>query len=86
MSSFALPYAPSETLGFIPERLERLTAIMARQVEEKKAPGVSMLIARHGKIAYRQSVGALRPGGPPMTRRRDLPHLFDDQADRFGRG
>ena len=67
MSSFALPYAPSETLGFIPVRLERLTTIMARQVEEKKAPGVSMLIARHGKIAYRQSVGALRPGGPAMT-------------------
>ena len=67
MSSFALPYAPSETLGFIPQRLERITAIMARQVEEKKAPGVSMLIARHGKIAYRQSVGALRPGGPPMS-------------------
>jgi CubicO group peptidase (beta-lactamase class C family) len=67
MSSFALPYAPSETLGFIPERLERLTAIMARQVEEKKAPGVSMLIARHGRIAYRQSVGKLRPGGPPMS-------------------
>jgi CubicO group peptidase (beta-lactamase class C family) len=67
MSSFALPYARSETLGFIPERLERLTAAMAREVEEKKAPGVSMLIARHGKIAYRESVGALRPGGPPMT-------------------
>jgi CubicO group peptidase (beta-lactamase class C family) len=63
MSSFALPYAPSETLGFIPERLEVLTAIMARQVEEKKAPGVSMLIARHGKIGY----GALTPGGPPMS-------------------
>ena len=67
MSSFALPYAPSETLGFIPERLERLTATMAHQVEEKKAPGVSMLIARQGKIAYRQSIGALRPGGPAMT-------------------
>jgi CubicO group peptidase (beta-lactamase class C family) len=67
MSSFALPYAPSETLGFNPQRLERLTAIMAREVKEKKAPGVSMLIARHGKIAYRQSVGALRPGGPAMT-------------------
>jgi len=26
-----------------------------------------MLIARHGKIAYRQTVGALRPGGPEMT-------------------
>jgi CubicO group peptidase (beta-lactamase class C family) len=67
MSSFGLSYAPSETLGFIPERLERLTDIMGRQVEEKKAPGVSMLIARHSKIAYRQSVGALRPGGPAMT-------------------
>jgi CubicO group peptidase (beta-lactamase class C family) len=67
MSSDALSYAPSETLGFLPERLERLTAIMARQVEEKKAPGVSMLIARHGRIAHRQSVGALRPGGPAMS-------------------
>jgi CubicO group peptidase (beta-lactamase class C family) len=67
MSSFGLSYAPSETLGFIPERLARLTAIMARKVEEKKAPGVSMLIARHGRIAYRESVGALRPGGPAMT-------------------
>jgi CubicO group peptidase (beta-lactamase class C family) len=67
MSSFALPYAPSETLGFNPQRLERITAIMARQVEEKKAPGVSMLIARQGKIAYRQSIGALRPSGPAMT-------------------
>src|ERR1700727_2248863 len=67
MSSFGLSYAPSETLGFVPEKLERLTAIMARKVEEKKAPGVSMLIARHGQIAYRESVGALRPGGPSMT-------------------
>ena len=67
MSSFVLPYAPSETIGLIPERFERITAVMARQVEEKKAPGVSMLIARHGKIAYRESVGALRPDGPPMT-------------------
>ena len=55
MSSFVPPYAPSETVGLIPERLERLTAVMARQVDEKKAPGVSMLIARHGKIAYRES-------------------------------
>ena len=67
MSSFVLPYAPSETVGLIPERLERITAVMARQVEEKKAPGVSMLIGRHGKIAYRESVGALRPGGPSMS-------------------
>ena len=67
MSSFVLPYAPSETVGLLPERLERLTAVMAHEIEEKKAPGVSMLIARHGKIAFQESVGALRPGGPPMS-------------------
>jgi len=67
MSSFVLPYAPSESVGFLPDRLERLTAAMARQVEEKKAPGVSMLIARHGKVAYRQCLGELRPGGPAMS-------------------
>jgi CubicO group peptidase (beta-lactamase class C family) len=67
MSSFVLPYAPSESVGFLPDRLERLTAVMARQVEEKKAPGVSMLIARHGKVAYRQCLGLLRPDGPPMS-------------------
>jgi CubicO group peptidase (beta-lactamase class C family) len=67
MSSFPLAYAPSETLGFVPQALERLTEVMARAVEEKKAPGVSMLIARHGRIAYRETVGAMRPGGPRMA-------------------
>ena len=67
MSSFGLSYAPSETLGFVPRKLELLTEIMAREVEERKAPGVSMLIARHGKVAYRDMVGSLRPGGPQMT-------------------
>jgi CubicO group peptidase (beta-lactamase class C family) len=66
MSSFPLAYAPSETVGFLPERLERLTEAMARQIEEKRAPGVAMLIARHGKVAYRQRLGALRPDGPAM--------------------
>ncbi|MBV8105580.1 MAG: beta-lactamase family protein [Hyphomicrobiales bacterium] len=67
MSSFVLPYAPSESVGFLPDRLDRLTAVMARQIEEKKAPGASMLIARHGKVAYRQCLGELRPGGPAMS-------------------
>ena len=67
MTDFVLPYAPSERVGFIPERLERLTAVMERQIKEKKAPGLSMLIARHGRFAYRQCLGSLRPGGPPMS-------------------
>ncbi len=66
MNAFVLPYAPSEQEGFVPERLERLTAVMQREIDEKKAPGASMLIARHGKFVYRQCLGALRPDGPPM--------------------
>ena len=66
MSSFGLFYAPSETLGFLPRGLERLTEAMRHAVAEKKAPGVSMLIARHDKIVYRDMVGSLWPGGPRM--------------------
>lgn len=67
MSAFVLPYVPSEHLGFDPYRLERLTDAMQRQIDEKKTPGVAMLIARHGKIAYRQALGEIRAGGPAMT-------------------
>jgi len=66
MSSFGLFYAPSETLGFLPRGLERLTEAMRHAVAEKKVPGVSMLIARHDKIVYRDMVGSLWPGGPRM--------------------
>jgi CubicO group peptidase (beta-lactamase class C family) len=66
MNDFVLPYMRSERLGFIPKRLERLSEVMARQIDDRKAPGVSMLIARHGHIAYRQCLGDLKPGGPRM--------------------
>lgn len=66
MTAFPLPYCPSQHLGFDPRRLERLTEAMARQIDQGKAPGLSMLIARYGKVAYRQSLGALKPGGPAM--------------------
>ncbi len=39
---------------------------MQREVESGRVPGVSMLIARGGKLAYRRDVGALRPGGTAL--------------------
>ena len=39
---------------------------MQREVDAHHVPGVSMMIARRGKVAYQQDVGALRPGGPAM--------------------
>ena len=67
MSAYALPYVPSEHLGFDPYRLERLTDAMQRQIDERKAPGAAMLIARRGKIAYRQALGERKAGGAAMT-------------------
>ena len=64
--TFPLPYAPAESVGLIPERLQRMTAVIEREIEGK-APGAAMLIARGGKIAYRQCVGRLIEGGPEMT-------------------
>lgn len=64
--SATLPGADPEEVGLSPIGLARLTAVMQREVNSRHVPGVSMMIARSGKVAYRQDVGALRPGGPPL--------------------
>jgi CubicO group peptidase (beta-lactamase class C family) len=66
MTAFVLPYVPSEHLGFVPDRLDRLTAAMEREIDDGKTPGMSLLVVRHGKVAYRQTLGKLAPDGPPM--------------------
>jgi CubicO group peptidase (beta-lactamase class C family) len=60
------PVAAPEDLGLAPAGVERLSSIMQREVESGHVPGVSMLIARRGKIGYRCDFGALRPGGRAM--------------------
>ncbi len=62
-----LPTARPEEVGLSRAALQRLTDVMFREVEAGRAPGASMLVARHGKVAFSQSLGALRPGGPPMS-------------------
>ena len=39
---------------------------MQAEVDSRRVPGVSMLIARAGKLAYRRDVGVLRPDGPAL--------------------
>ncbi len=64
--SHALPATDPGEAGLSPAGLAKLTAIMQRDVDARRLPGVSMLIARRGKIAYRRDIGALRPDGPPL--------------------
>jgi CubicO group peptidase (beta-lactamase class C family) len=52
--------------GLSTASFDRLSAVMQREVDTGHVPGVSMLIARGGKVGYRHDFGALRPGGPPM--------------------
>ena len=55
----ALPVAAPETVGMSPERLERITAIFTKEVDEKKLPGAVVMVARHGKLVYAKSFGSL---------------------------
>jgi CubicO group peptidase (beta-lactamase class C family) len=60
------PVMAPEELGLAATGLERLSSVMQHEAESGHVPGLSMLIARRGKIGYRRDFGALRPGGPPM--------------------
>ena len=62
-----LPTARPEEVGLSSAGLRRMIDAMEREIAASRAPGMSMLIARHGKVAFAQSLGALRPDGPPMS-------------------
>jgi CubicO group peptidase (beta-lactamase class C family) len=66
--SLALPEAAPEDVGLSRAGLARIATTMQREVDSARVPGAAMLVARRGKIAWRAEVGALRPGGPAMSR------------------
>jgi len=59
-SSSAFAATAPEEAGLTAAGVSRLTAVMQRQVDARHVPGVSMLIARGGKVGYRRDIGALR--------------------------
>ncbi len=56
-----LPKATPEESGLCPERSARLMAVLQAEVERQRLPGAVALIARHGKLALFEGVGALDP-------------------------
>lgn len=52
-----IPVAEAESVGLSSERLTRLESYMNRQVDGGELAGIQVLIARHGKIAFFNSVG-----------------------------
>ncbi|HUN68919.1 MAG TPA: serine hydrolase domain-containing protein [Burkholderiales bacterium] len=64
-----LPSAKPEAVGMSTERLARLKATLAADVEAKKLPGAVILVARHGKLVMYDAVGKIDPAGSaPMTK------------------
>jgi CubicO group peptidase (beta-lactamase class C family) len=58
-----------ESLGFSSERLERLHAVMQREVDQKQLAGVVTILARHGKVVEERTYGKKDiASGAPMTR------------------
>ena len=56
-----LPYAKPEEVGLPSERLGHVTEILRNKIVAGEIPGALLLIARHGKIAYFESLGLLDP-------------------------
>ncbi len=65
-TQFGLPTAEPEEVGLSRPALTRLSEAMAREIAAGRACGVSTLVARHGRVAYCERFGLLRPGGPAM--------------------
>jgi CubicO group peptidase (beta-lactamase class C family) len=64
-----LTAAAPEEIGLSPERLARLSQVMAGEIERRRLPGGVALIARHGRVGYFESYGERDvAAGAPMTK------------------
>src|SRR5215813_11805883 len=65
----SLPSATPEQVGLSSERLGKITARLRDDVEKGTIPGAVLLVARHGKIAMFEAIGARDPAAKtPMTK------------------
>ena len=68
-AALPLPVAAPEEVGLCPQRTQRLMDVLQIEVERQRLPGAVALVARHGKIALLEAVGALDPAvDAPMAR------------------
>jgi CubicO group peptidase (beta-lactamase class C family) len=65
----SLPSAKPEQVGLSSERLQRITETLKADVEKRIIPGAVLLVARHGKVAFFETVGVLDPATKgPMSK------------------
>ena len=65
----ALPEGRPETLGLSRARLERMSDAFKREIDKGTTPGLSIMVARRGEIAWFEALGRQTPDSDaPMTR------------------
>ncbi len=67
--SIQLPSAAPAALGLSAERLARINEVIQASIEKKELPGAVVLVARHGRVAWRKAYGsrAVEPQREIMT-------------------
>ena len=81
-----LQVAKPADVGFSADRLEHITNWLRGDIAKGTIPGAVLMIVRHGKVAYFESLRRARSRDQGTDDQgRDLSHLFDEQADHDGR-
>ena len=77
-NEYPLPSASPESVGFSTERLNRIDPAMQAEIDAGHYAGVSVMVARHGKLVKSGFYGYQTLEGRAVARRRHLPHCLDD--------
>lgn len=56
--SIQLPSGAPTAVGISAERLARMDPVIAASIEKKELPGAVVLVARHGRVAWRKAYGS----------------------------
>src|SRR3954454_12774308 len=64
----SLPQAKPESLGLSSSRLQRMSDALKRDIDKGTIPGVTMMVARRGKIGWFEALGRQSPAASaPMA-------------------
>jgi CubicO group peptidase (beta-lactamase class C family) len=63
-----LATAPAEQVGMSKQRLERIGGVLKQEVEQGRLPGITVMVARKGKLVYSAAIGFQdKSAGKPMA-------------------
>jgi CubicO group peptidase (beta-lactamase class C family) len=71
-----LPQAKPESLGLSSVRLQRMSDTFQHDIDKGTAPGVTVMVARHGQIGWFDALGKQSPDGTAPMAHNTLFRIF----------